>query len=312
VKKYLFYLFISVGSLGFAQKNSDITTRIDTAQIRIGEHFQYRITVKKQPNVIFPDLNKLINLELISESKTDTIQDRLIKKYVLTGFDSGHFYIPKQEVFIQNKICFTDSLLIQVATIAVDTIKQKLYPIKPIVEEPYVFDDFKPYLWWALFIILVIVLIIYFFLRKKSSDQTAQKKQTIPAYNDAIEKLIRLDDKQLWQKNKIKTFYIELTEIVRTYIGREIEIPTLEMTTDEIILLVNRQNELKKLGIPKNHLLELASFLKQADFVKFAKLKPLANEIENDRKTASSIIETLNSLIDQYKKNHFIKQEIKE
>ncbi|MEZ4840265.1 MAG: hypothetical protein R2821_01770 [Flavobacteriaceae bacterium] len=61
----------------------------------------------------------------------------MVKKYKLTSFDSGSYVIPKQSVFIWNQPYFTDSIRIDVATVAVDTLKQKMYPIKAIHKEPY-------------------------------------------------------------------------------------------------------------------------------------------------------------------------------
>ena len=58
--------------------------------------------------------------------------NRLIKKYRLTSFDSGKWLIPQQKVIIEGKTFLTDSVIINVATVKVDTTKQKLFPIKAI------------------------------------------------------------------------------------------------------------------------------------------------------------------------------------
>ena len=46
----------------------------------------------------------------------------------MTGFDSGAFYIPRQQVIVNSQAFFTDSLLVNVATIPVDTTKVKKFP----------------------------------------------------------------------------------------------------------------------------------------------------------------------------------------
>jgi len=67
---------------------------------------------------------------------------------------------------------------------------------------------------------------VYFiFFRKKKEVEEEVVIPLIPAYEEAIEKLHQLDEKLLWQNNKVKEYYSELTEIVRNYIGRDIEIP---------------------------------------------------------------------------------------
>ena len=85
-----------------------------------------------------------------------------------------------------------------------------------------------------------------------------------------------MEEKQLWQNNKIKEYYIELTEIVRVYMAREIKVASLEATSDELIQKITIQNQTKEIGITKELIEELHLFLKHADFVKFAQLRPLA------------------------------------
>ena len=53
-------------------------------------------------NVIIPKL-EVKGLEVIDSTKTDTVKNSLIKKYILTGFDSGAFYIPQQQIFVKTK-----------------------------------------------------------------------------------------------------------------------------------------------------------------------------------------------------------------
>ena len=146
MKRTLPYILFLLSFVGFSQEDSPVSVSLDTARIRLGEPVEYTISVEGIRNVDFPKLERLGALELLSSKKADTFSDRLEKKYLLTGFDSGSFYVPKQQVFLKDKAYFTDSLLVQVATVAVDTLKQKPFANKPIVEEPWVFDDFKPYL----------------------------------------------------------------------------------------------------------------------------------------------------------------------
>ena len=167
MKKILTYILILFTAIIFAQEKPLVTAEIDTTNIRIGEQFEYKITVKDTANVIIPKLEKLVGVEIVEDKKIDTIKNQLIKKYILTSFDSGSYYIPQQQIFIRQRLHLTDSLLINVATVAVDTTKQKMFPIKAIQSEPYQFDDFKPYLWYVLIGLALIGLILYFIFRKK-------------------------------------------------------------------------------------------------------------------------------------------------
>jgi len=294
IKNYFLHSMLLIGFFASAQKSPTVSAEVDTTNIRIGEQINYQITVEDaESGVIFPKLllDSLGKIEIVESLNIDTLKNRLIKKYKLTSFDSGRYVIPKQPIFIWNQPYYTDSISIDVATVAVDTTKQKMYPIKAILNEPYTFEDFKSYLWWIFGILLLLALVLYFVLRKKKTAEEIEAK--IPPYELALNRLKALDEKQLWQKNKIKKYYVELTDIVRSYIERELNIPALESTTDELMETMIDFNVSSSLNIPDEAIQKLQKLLKEADLVKFAKYKPLVNEIELHRNDAGEIIEKL-------------------
>ena len=251
--------------------------------------------VKDTANVIFPEkLENLTSLEIVENIKIDTFKNSLIKKYLMTGFDSGAFYIPSQQIFIKNRAFITDSILINVATIATDTTKQKMFPIKAIQNEPLVYDDFKPYIIWLLLALLLIGAIIYYLVtRKKPTITEDEGIAALAPFEEAIEKLQELDTKLLWQNNEIKKYYSELTEIVRAYIEKELKIPALEITTHELVDILSDFNKAKTIDASKETIKKLNALLQEADLVKFAKSTPLSHEIEEDRRDAEEVLYTL-------------------
>lgn len=292
MKKQIFYILFLISTISFAQ-NPMVKAEIDTTNIRIGEQFQLKISVDETKNVIIPKI-KLKGLEIVDSTKVDTLKNSLIRKYILTGFDSGAFYIPQQQIFVKNQAYLTDSLLVNVATIAVDTTKVKKFPIKAIKAEPYTFDDFKIYIYIALAILAIIGFWIYWFvIRKRKEEEEVPTYRTLPPYEEAIFKLNELDEKLLWQNNKVKEYYSELTEIVRGYIERELNVPALENTTDEVLEMINDFKKSDTIETSKETIAKLKDLLREADLVKFAKSKPLAIEIEDDRKDAEFIIGNL-------------------
>jgi len=270
-----------------------VEATIDTTNIRIGEQFQLKISVAETQNVIIPKI-QLKGLEVIDSTRIDTIKNSLIRRYILTGFDSGAFYIPQQQIFVKNQAFLTDSLLVNVATIAIDTTKVKKFPIKTIKKEPYTFDDFKIYIYLILAILAIIGFWIYWFvIRKRKETEDAPTYRTLPPYEEAILRLTELDEKLLWQNNKVKEYYSELTEIVRGYIERELKVPALEKTTDEVLEMIKDFKSADSIETSKETIDRLKDLLREADLVKFAKSKPLALEIEDDRKDAEYIIGNL-------------------
>lgn len=289
--KILFFLFL-ISTATFSQK---VSVASDTTNIRIGEQFLFQILVKDTANVIFPEkLENLTSLEIVENIKIDTFKNSLIKKYLMTGFDSGAFYIPSQQIFIKNRAFITDSILINVATIATDTTKQKMFPIKAIQNEPLVYDDFKPYVVWLLLALLLIGAVIYYLVtRKKSTITEDEGIAALAPFEEAIEKLQELDTKLLWQNNEIKKYYSELTEIVRAYIEKELKIPALEITTHELVDILSAFNKAKTIDASKETIKKLNALLQEADLVKFAKSTPLSHEIEEDRRDAEEVLNNL-------------------
>ncbi len=293
MKKQIIYIFLLISVVTFAQQKPVVTAQIDTTSIRIGEQFEFKITVQDTANVILPKLDAIAGLEIIEDIKIDTVKNQLIKKYILTSFDSGAYYIPQQQIFIRQKLHLTDSLLIHVATVAIDTTKQKMFPIKAIKSEPYVFDDYKKYVWYSIITLLIIGLILYFTLRKKKEVEEKEVVPAIPPYDEAIQKLHQLDEKLLWQNNQVKEYYSELTEIVRGFIERELKVPALESTTDELIDTLNDFHEIASISTTKETIKKLRDLLREADLVKFAKTTPLSEEIEMNRKDAEDVVNEL-------------------
>ena len=292
MKRKIAYVLFFISTIVFAQ-NPMVKAQVETSNIRIGEQFNLRISVNEVNNVILPKL-ELKGLEIIDSAKIDTLDNRLVQKYVITGFDSGAFYIPQQQVFVRNQAYLTDSLLINVATVAVDTTKVKKFPIKSIKKEPYVFDDFKMYIYLLLAALFIIGFWIYWFvIRKRKIQDDEPTYRALPPYEEAMYKLNELDEKLLWQNNKVKEYYSELTDIIRGYIERELKVPALEKTSDEILETLSDFNKAETITTTKETIQKLKELLREADLVKFAKSKPLAPEIEEDRKDAEEIIHNL-------------------
>jgi hypothetical protein len=301
MKKLVFYILFFVGFIGFSQENP-VSMQIDTTNIRIGEQIQVKILVNQLNNVVFPkfELDSLKKVEVVEAMPTDTLKNSLEKKYILTSFDSGQYVIPQQKIIVNSKKYLTDSLLINVATVKVDTTKQKMFPIKSIQREPKVFDDYKYLFWWLIPIFIIIAIVLYFIFRKKVKK--AVPKVTVAPIEEALQRLKELDEKHLLEENKIKIYYSELTDIVRTYIEKDINIPALESTTDELIETINDFNLSSKLGISKETIQQLKEILQSADLVKFAKSKPIVEEIKGHRNISERILQSLKPVEEPLKK----------
>jgi len=302
-KIVLHSVFLLFSVVGFAQ----ISVKVDTTHIRIGEQIQYEISTENQAYVKFPKLetDSLHKIEVLHDLPVDTIKNRLYKKYILTSFDSGVYTLPAQKVLIDRQHYLTDSLLIHVGTVAVDTTKQGLFPIKDIYKAPpKTWRDYIQYLWWLLALIVLLSGIFWLIFTLRKSKKRHNQILLSPI-EEATGNLENLDKKQLIEQQKIKEYYVELTDIVRSYIGKDVNIPTLEVTTDELITLLELHNKSKQLGIDKERIKELHTFLQNADLVKFAKARPEETQIKDDRRTAEQIIKNIQEIIHRPKLDEF-------
>lgn len=297
IKIILFFLLLS--NVLFAQK---VTTSIDSTKKKIGSEF--KLTLKTEVDttakVTFPKNKTFGRLEVLESYKIDTVKKgsryELIKKYGLTQFDSGKYLIPSIPVLINGKKVFSDSIKIEIADVKVDTLKQKMYDIKNIIQVDKPIGN-----WWIYVLILIAIggigYLVYYFIKKKQ----AEPKPEIVIFTSPIEKattlLLQLETKELWQKGEIKDYYSELTDIARNYIEEEIKIPAMESTTSELIEGLRNAARQKKLKLSNETVENLEKVLKQADLVKFAKSIPVQFEIEEDKKRISSSIVTIHKSI---------------
>jgi len=286
----LIFLFL-LGITAFGQK---VTTSIDTTRNKIGAQFNLtlRTTVDTTAKVVFPSGTTFGKLDVIRDYVIDTVikdsQYELIKKYGLTQFDSGKYVLPRLPILINNQRVFSDSLLLEISNVKVDTLTQKMYDIKPVIEAESSIGS-----WWKYFLIFLLIIgigvAIYLLIKKYQKKKLDQEIYKTPI-EKATSLLKNLENKQLWQRGEIKTYYSELTDIARIYIEEEIHIPAMESTTSELITALRNVANQKKMKLSKETLLDLEKVLKQADLVKFAKSQPLEFEINEDKKRIENSI----------------------
>jgi hypothetical protein len=299
MKFKLYILFFLISTSLFAQK---VTTSVNTTKNKIGAEF--KLTLKTDVDTLskvkFPEAKNFGALEVIQSYKIDTVKNgaryQLIKNYGLTQFDSGKYVIPKIPVVINGKKVFSDSIKVEVNDVKVDTLKQKMYDIKGIAQVESPLGS-----WWIYLLILLAIAVagffIYKFIKKKQSEPKVEEVVFKTPIEKATTLLQQLERKELWQKGEIKHYYSELTDIARNYIEEEIHIPAMESTTSELIEGLRKAAKQKKLKLSNETVENLEKVLKQADLVKFAKVKPLDFEIEEDKKRISNSIVTIHKSI---------------
>lgn len=294
MKRLLYYTFLLAFPMLYAQ---EVKVETNTKNIKIGEQIQYKVSVETPADtpVSFPEGQTFAPLEMVKTRAADTLRDggkyRLVKEYYLTQFDEGKYTIPPQKIRINNKDYFTDSLLVEVHTVAIDTLKQPLYDIKPIQEVKKPFTSYG----WILTIIaavllLLIVAFVYFVFIRKKKFPFLQTQKKLPPFDRAIQDLKELQNSKYLIQSQHKEYYTRLTDIVKAYLEEEVHILAKESTTDELLTKINLLQEKGKLNLNQETITNLKRVLQTADLVKFAKNKPSDDNAEYDRETIENVV----------------------
>ncbi|WP_375325769.1 hypothetical protein [Flagellimonas sp. GZD32] len=290
----LFLLICPV--LGFAQSSPSVSVDVDTLSIKIGEQIQYAITVEADSLdvVHFPEGQTFSPLETVEAIMGDTIKNNekviLQKIYSLTQFDSGAYTIPPQRIAINEQPFFTDSFQVKVADVVVDTTKQKMYDIKPLIEvEPSRAKLWLTILYIVLGLAVIGGLVYWFFLRKKPLTEE-EKEALLPPYDRAILELKKLENSRYLIQDEYKQYYSELTNIVRMYLEEDVHVSAMESTTSELITKLEMLRDAGELKIEDETLKQFQKILQTADLVKFAKSKPATSVAEQDRLLVEQIV----------------------
>lgn len=237
-------------------------------------------------------LDSLPHFEILSKGQPDSTGNVDGKKWtqqvIITSYDSGHWQIPALPVQVAGKTYYTDSLAVDVGFSNAD-LSADYHDIKEIEEVPATEKGYLPWIIGAATLIAIGV-VVYLFLRKKKAPVQQAPVIKLSPYEEAIQALEALQKKKLPDSGEVKTYYTTLNDILRVFVMRKLKVATLEKTNEELI------GELKKRRLNEDSFKELATALRMADFVKFARYLPGAEENEKNFTTIRSAITTLNNI----------------
>ena len=296
--KYLSHFFFGVmlfltGNT-FAQLNAEVTTAVDSTQVKIGEQINLTLQVKTDSlsMVEFAAEPLFLPFEIIEESPIDTLRAQqhylYTKRYALIQFDSGAYWIPPQKIVVDGFSKFSDSIAIEVAMVKVDTIQQPLFDIKPIqtVERSYN-QLIKNSL--LVFVFSVLLAILYV-LNRQYKKKKAALLEEIPPFDRAIQELKALENELPQAQEEYKHYYSKLTDVVRRYLEEEADIDALESTSDELLDKLELRIDARTLDLSLETLNNLKKVLQNADLVKFARSAPAIGIATTDRAMVEQVV----------------------
>ncbi len=209
-------------------------------------------------------------------------------------FDSGSYTLPP---FVY--ITADDSILSNTVQFSVHPVKvadnESISDFKDVSDpSDKSFWDWVPDwlydLWWLwILVIAAIVAAVYFgrkYRRTGKFISLPEKPQPKP-WTVALERLGRLKEKNLWENGMEKEYFTELTDILRDYLSQRFGINAMEMTSRQIMHTLADQSDVRE---KRNYVRKI---LDVADFVKFAKVRPLpADNVEAFDNAVSFVKET--------------------
>lgn len=261
---------------------------LDSAHIIMGKQTSLHIEIVDNNGVngVLPILNSdtiIAEIEVISKSQADTIdlennRRQINQDIIIQSFDSGLYTIPPIQYIVGKDTFKANPLALKVIPVSVDSL-QTIHSQADVIYPNSRWYDFLPdfitdYWGWILVVIIVILGAIFGLLlyKKKLPITLTPAKKEIPPYELAIQLLEKLRDEKLCERGQDKEFYTRLTDILRSYIDSRFGINAMEMTTTQIIESLNNNNETIRSKSYVEQVLEIA------DFVKFAKVRPLPDD----------------------------------
>ena len=272
-----------------------VEARLSTDSLWIGDRFTLDVEVEKDLTQVvdFPSFFKeegkpgLIgeNVEVLAELPIDTLardgrRVKIRKRYLLTAFDAGRYNLGRfPALYLDKNIVDTlyapDSLHFFVETFAIDTLTMDIHDIRPPMAAPVKTGEWAGWAVLSLMIAQLLFAIGYILAhRPRKSGVKREKRPAEPPHVTAIRELERLQGEKLWQNQRHKLYYTRLTDIVRDYLEGRYTLNAMEMTSDEII------HSLTDISLPERSFEKIRRLLSTADYVKFAKYIPDAQDNE--------------------------------
>src|SRR5690554_4956581 len=177
--------------------------------------------------------------------------------------------------------------------------KQPLYDIKTQVDADADVEKTRNYL-IALLLCIVAGIATYFIIKRVQSKNLTEEDLYKTPLEKVTKRLQLIDAKRLVINGEVKTYYSEMTDVIRDYIEEVFEIPAKESTTSELIQHLLQTIKVKKIKLSKETVNDLKRVLQTADLVKFAKSEPQIREIEQDRQVSEAISVSIDQAIPRF------------
>lgn len=280
-----------------------VQAMIDSTQILMGHTLTVHLTTVEPADgtvghfVLQKDSTLIPEIEVRRIVTLDTVDlgnnlRQIRCEMIIQSFDSGDYIIPELKYALGKDTILSDKLALRVIPVNVDQM-ESINPNADVQTADSRWWDFLPaflvdYWEWILLSIVVIAgaIVAFFMLRKKGVKKIFKKPEPVLSpYEVAMRDLNLLKEKNLWASGNEKEYYTDLTDILRIYLQNRFGINAMEMTTSQITSALNKNEETRLPNRLMKQILEIA------DFVKFAKQRPLPEDNTRSFQSAVQFVE---------------------
>ena len=261
-----------------AAQGARIRNDVDTTLVTVGDRVRMTVTVEHAvgARVVWPDSLDLTPFEVLGVQAIPPTTEggRVRSSVILTmaAFELGELEIPSFEVRVvgageATETLSTDRFGIEVVSVGAD--------------ESGDIRDIRGPLWipigvvtvslWLLFVLAVLGAAYGLYRRSRRGGEDGLEESGPPprsAHEVALAAIAKIEASPMLERGQVKEYHIEVSEVLRTYIEARFHVPSLEMTTREVV------DGLRGAGARGQFVDGLRRFLDQCDMVKFAKVRP--------------------------------------
>lgn len=303
IKRLLMMVMLAGGMAAMAGAQGSVVVRakLDSTVMLMGKQTALHLEISQDKDVVGNLLQEstpllTTNVEVADRPEPDTTdignnRVQIDRDFIIQSFDSGVYVIPPLEYVVGRDTFRSSQLTLKVLPVIIDSMST-VHDYKPVEGVPFKIIDWLPDFiadyWWLYVIFLVVLALIlvgYYYWSKKGNLPLMPRKKDVPPFEEAMQRLDRLKERQLWQSGQEKAYYTELTDILRFYIYRRFGVNAVEMTSCEIMSALRKVEEAREVNDRLSELLSLS------DFVKFAKVRPTSDENETAFQRAVQFVE---------------------
>ncbi|MDE6278191.1 MAG: cell wall anchor protein [Muribaculaceae bacterium] len=210
--------------------------------------------------------------------------------FLVQAFDPGMVTLPPFGAVAGTAAdtAFSGIVTLKVVPVDVDSL-ETINPLAPTADARSRWYDYVPS--WTPWVLLALALcalaaaLIWYFRRRKVTI-IEKRTKPVPPYELAIARLNALAEQKLAENGREKAYYTELVDILRQYLEGRFGINAMEMTSPQIIRAL-RSKEETRLSAE-----EMKTVLEIADFVKFAKVRPMPDDNTRAFRRAMDFVES--------------------